>query len=535
MLIGLDDPGLRAAYVDAVVPGGLAPIHDQRARRQAAEFVERVLGYAAGDDTMLARVAAGVRDAAAELISLGQEPGLLLDRLDQGRRVLLRAVDGLNPPSGTLSALDDRLAALQSAARRAIHEAWAADQQMLDRAVGQVVEAAIEPDDPELVMQRAAAGFRQLIGADTVRLWLDVGGGSLELVATASDSDDPLLGKTFFVSAADGLVSDLLQLPGPASRSPEQVAEMVRPRDEEILPGLRAPAAALFAPLVLAARPFGLIYALRLDPVPFRSADERLAGRFVRRLEPALAWSLQARISGRGSTATKDFLRLTTHELRRPLTVLRGYLDMLQGAPPEVVLEYRGRIERAAERLAALLSQITEVVILEDPLRPLDLAPHSLGEIAERVTSHVRDEAEQQGCQLLVEAADPDAAVHCDIHHVEQAAANMLSNAFRHTAERGRVWVDLRIANEGTWRIAVRDEGQGFDPQDEQRLFDKYFRSESTRRSGAAGSGLGLHYVRLVAERHGGRAVAANLSGGGAEFSLLLPVAVAAGLAPLSV
>src|SRR4029077_10705074 len=93
-----------------------------------------------------------------------------------------------------------------------------------------------------------------------------------------------------------------------------------------------------------------------------------------RRVEPPLAWSLQARIAQRVSVATQDFLRVTTHELRRPLTVLRGYVDMLRTATPEDVPVFRENIERAAELFADLLTELTEMVILEDPLRPLGIS-----------------------------------------------------------------------------------------------------------------------------------------------------------------
>jgi signal transduction histidine kinase len=107
---------------------------------------------------------------------------------------------------------------------------------------------------------------------------------------------------------------------------------------------------------------------------------------------------------------------------------------------------------------------------------------------------------------------------------VQHALANLLSNAFRHTDGQRRVWLSAASDGARFVRFTVRDEGGGIGVGENEKVFTKYFRSEATQRSGAAGSGLGLYFVRLVAERHSGRASAENAPDGGAVFTIELPL-----------
>jgi signal transduction histidine kinase len=428
--------------------------------------------------------------------------------------------------------LDDRLAAVQLSARQAIAAAQRADMEQIEISVATVIGPAARAFSPDEVMAAATDAFRRLIDADTARLWLDLGGGSLELVANAGQA---ALDAALHASAGQGRLAELLRTGKPTRRRLDQ-DEMETWR--EVVPDLRPAETMLAAPLLLAGRPFGLLYALRYPDraglIEFSNVDLRAATRFVARVEPALAWSLQARNAQRVSEATQDFLRVTTHELRRPLTVLRGYVDMLDVIPEPEQPVVRERIVRAAEQLASLLSEVSEIALIEDSQRPLRLVAMRLGEIVERVVEGAVDEAEQRGCTLLVSIADEDETVQCDSHHVEHSIANLLSNAMRHTAGERRVWVGAALVGDRAWRISVRDEGKGLCGENPDRLFEKYYRSLGTVSSGAEGSGLGLYYVRLVAERHGGRIVAADSPEGGAEFTLTLPAA-SGGLIPWSV
>jgi signal transduction histidine kinase len=244
----------------------------------------------------------------------------------------------------------------------------------------------------------------------------------------------------------------------------------------------------------------------------------------VERVEPALAWAMQLRSLQRWAEASQDFLRITTHELRRPLTVLRGYLDMLDDVEPADAVILRQRISRAADQLVELLSGVTDTVTLEDPARSLTLRKLPVGELIETVVRNAADEAVQQRVDLQVEVSDGDTVIECDVENASHALANLLSNAFRHTDGRRRVWLEASSDRSRFARFAVRDEGRGISDGDESKIFLKYFRSEATRRSGSPGSGLGLYFVRLVAERHGGRVAAENSAAGGAVFTLELPL-----------
>jgi len=502
-------------FLAAVVPPGLDRPSATRARAEAAAFLDLLLRHLDGEEAALPAIEAAVRDVAAGIVRQGDDAGLLLDRFDAGRHVLLAALLERRAAPEVVVEADDRLLTVHHAVRRAIDEAGADFDAVIDGAIREVsrsIEGGNAPDD---VLRLAAATLCRLVEADRARIWLETGGGRLELVASAGSSA-PM---AFYVSSERGVLADILNAGLPVRQCP------VDPREwAAAVPNLPIPAAALFLPLVAAGRPFGLIYALRNDPVPFGSVAERSGARFVERVEPALAWAMQLRSLRRWADASQDFLRFITHELRRPLTVLRGYLDMLDDVSPEDSVLMRERMGRAADQLAEMLTGISDTVTLEDPVRALSLSRISLGDLVERVQRGARDEAEQQQVRLVTDVVDADTTVQCDVDNLTHALANLLSNAFRHTGGERRVW--LSAAPEGTRfvRFTVRDEGEGIAPGDQAKIFLKYFRSDTTRRAGSAGSGLGLYFVRLVAERHGGRVNAENLPGGGACFTLELPL-----------
>jgi signal transduction histidine kinase len=511
---GLSASEVTEAYISAVVPPGLRPGDEARAREGASAFLDVLRRHLAGDPEALPQAEEMLRAVAAQVVEQGDDAGVLLDRFDAGRHVLTRAALELGLERDMIIEVDDRLRVAQSAARTAIDEAVAAYAAIIDEAVGEVTRAIEGGAPPDEAMYVAAAVLRRLAKADRARVWLEIGGGRLEMVASAGSSS----AMGFYVSSERGVLADIMQAAIPVRQCPVDPAEW-----EAALPNLPIPGSALFVPLAAVGRPFGLVYALRDDTVPFSDSALRRAVRFVERVEPALAWAMQLRSLHRWAEASQDFLRITTHELRRPLTVLRGYLDMLDSVGPQEAVILLERIQRAADQLAEMLTGVTDTVTLEDPARSLSLTRVAMEDLIEIVRRSADDEAEQQGVSLVVDVEEGDATVHCDLDNVVHALANLLSNAFRHTSGGRRVW--LSAGTEGTRlvRFTVRDEGGGIEPGDESRIFSKYFRSEATRRSGSPGSGLGLYFVRLVAERHGGRVSADNAPGGGARFTLELP------------
>lgn len=512
--MGLSAALVADAYLAAVVPPGLDRPQRARAQEWASAFLGTLLRHVAGDPRALGDMESQLRRIAYEVVREGDDAGVLIDRFDAGRHIILDAMLAAGQPAASVSDADDRLRLAQQAVRAAIRDAVAHYERIIEMSVAEVTAAIEGGAAPEDVMHVTAGALCALVESDRARVWLDIGSGRLELVASAG-STSPM---GFFVSSERGVLGDILH-----GRRPVRMCPVDPEQWEAAVPTLPIPGSALFVPLAAVGRAFGLVYALRNDPVPFSDAAERLAVRFVERVEPALAWAMQLRSLQRWTEASQDFLRMTTHELRRPLTVLRGYLDMLGSVGPDDATMLHGRMSRAADQLAELLTGISDTVTLEDPARPLDVTPTTIGGLLDSVLAAARDEAEQMGVTLLVDVDDPEVDLRCDVDDVAHALANLLSNAFRHTRAERHVW--LRATTEGRLvSFTVRDEGPGITPGDEQKLFLKYYRSEATRRAGISGSGLGLYFVRLVAERHGGRVAVENAAEGGACFTLELPL-----------
>jgi signal transduction histidine kinase len=218
---------------------------------------------------------------------------------------------------------------------------------------------------------------------------------------------------------------------------------------------------------------------------------------------------------------------VTVHELRRPLTILSSYAQLLDsgalGDLPEHGMTAVHTMCSASDTMMRLVEALAAVTRLEDSSVTPSSRCFSISEVVDAAVAEVIGEAELKGTRVESEV-DERLVVNGDRDQLVLALTNLLSNAVKHSPAGDPVY--LRAAsNNGTVHLAVADHGPGFPASDAERLFDKYFRASSERELGLPGTGLGLYIVRTVAERHGGTARARLLPDGGAEFELTLPAA----------
>ena len=210
--------------------------------------------------------------------------------------------------------------------------------------------------------------------------------------------------------------------------------------------------------------------------------------------------------------AQQQLVADASHELRTPLTSLRTNIEVLQHEDrldPEDRRRLLEDVTTQLDEFAVLVAGLVELARGEVPVRaPTDLR---LDELVEDVAGRVR--ARHRGVEISVDSAPT--VVRGERDRLERAVVNLLDNACKYAGE-GQV--EVRVAG---GEVAVRDHGPGVDPEDRDRVFDRFYRAPQAR--GAPGSGLGLAIVQQVAEAHGGSVTVEDAPGGGALFRLTLP------------
>jgi two-component system OmpR family sensor kinase len=228
-----------------------------------------------------------------------------------------------------------------------------------------------------------------------------------------------------------------------------------------------------------------------------------------------------------GMAAKGAALGITVHELRRPLTILTSYAELLSdgtlGPLTDASLTGVQGIASATDLLGRLIEALAEVARLEDPEDRPHLEALTVGDLINDAVGEIVGEAQLRGVGIEV-TANPELPLVGERHRLRLALTNLLSNAIKHAPAASTI--SIRALDEDGWvHLAVTDRGPGFPPQEATRLFDKYYRSVVERESGIPGTGLGLFIVKTVAERHGGAVAARIPAGGGAEFEITLPLA----------
>jgi signal transduction histidine kinase len=227
----------------------------------------------------------------------------------------------------------------------------------------------------------------------------------------------------------------------------------------------------------------------------------------------------------------RAFIADASHELRTPLTVIRGQLEVLAAQPHPSAEDVR-RVEHLAQAEIARISRLVDDLLLLAKTEQTQFLRQEDVDLASFV-SDLWD-----GASLIAErrfelGEVPAGTLHADPDRLAQALRNLIANAIDHTSPvSGLVRLEVHALPGGAVRFVVEDDGPGVPPDQRERVFDRFHRTDSARTRATGGTGLGLAIVRAIALAHGGSVRAASSREGGARFELQLPGFAPARVAP---
>jgi signal transduction histidine kinase len=230
--------------------------------------------------------------------------------------------------------------------------------------------------------------------------------------------------------------------------------------------------------------------------------------------------------------AKSTFVSVVSHELRIPMTSIKGYTDMLVagavGPVNDMQREFLNTIRRNVERMNVLVSDLSDINRIESGRLRLDLGRVNLVEVVEDALLGLQAQFDSKSQVVHVAIPGDLPAVYADRSRAVQVTTNLLSNASKYSPEGRSVRVEAEVIdNEGRpfVRLAVVDQGIGISPEDQAGLFTQFFRSEDPDVRNETGWGLGLSIVKMMVEAQGGKVSAKSAYGVGSTFAFTLPVA----------
>jgi two-component system OmpR family sensor kinase len=224
----------------------------------------------------------------------------------------------------------------------------------------------------------------------------------------------------------------------------------------------------------------------------------------------------------------RQFVADASHELRTPLTSIRGFAELYRmGATTEEMdlAHLMNRIETEAARMGIMVEDLLLLARL-DQQRPLENEPVDLLVVATDVVNDARVVATDRAITLTMAAAEAP-IVRGDESRLRQVMHNLMTNALTHTPAHTPIDVSLHTTTGATPTavVEVGDRGPGMTAEQQTRIFERFYRVDTSRSRGAGGTGLGLSIVAGLVEAHHGSVAVAARDGGGAVFTVTLPLA----------
>lgn len=220
----------------------------------------------------------------------------------------------------------------------------------------------------------------------------------------------------------------------------------------------------------------------------------------------------------------KDFSANVSHELKTPLTTIKGFGELLEKgliSDAESVKKYGGTIYRESERLLSLINDIIRLSEIEEHNKSEVMSQVNLLETANEVEEILTNKAHKHGIAMSVEGEN--VTLFANASYMSELFLNLMDNAIKYNNEGGHVWVKIAEKN-GIAFISVKDDGIGISPEHQDRVFERFYRVDKSRSKQTGGTGLGLSIVKHIATYHGGNISMESEVGKGTEIVVSIPI-----------
>jgi len=297
-------------------------------------------------------------------------------------------------------------------------------------------------------------------------------------------------------------------------------------RDGEHLRSLRELrlCSAMVVPVIARGKTLGAITLVAAESGRhYGAADLEMAEHLARRAGLAID---NARLYGQAQEAVRareEVVAIVSHDLKNPLNAILMSAGLLRRSSADLVRVHQqaDAIERSVHRMRSLVRDLLDLARLEAGRFTLDRQSHAVGPLATEALALLQPLAQQKGLLLETDTVPAGTArALCDRERVLQVFSNLVGNAIAFTPQGGRVTVQAR-ANDSEIAFSVADTGPGIPPDEQRLVFDRFWKSRSSRQ----GTGLGLSIAKGIVEAHGGRIWVESRQGEGALFLFTLPAA----------
>lgn len=222
--------------------------------------------------------------------------------------------------------------------------------------------------------------------------------------------------------------------------------------------------------------------------------------------------------------AKASFFSMVSHDLRHPIAVAKGYLELIRTGSEPLSDETSGYVQVAEQEMrhiAEMVDKVLDLSRMDAGYYHIDCQPLHVTTMLQQARVAFRTQASQRHIALEIEPGDELPLVSADALRMNQVLSNLIENALKFTPEGGRITLVAQPVEQEI-EITVRDTGVGIEPGEHEKIFDRFYRIKRGEQVEDKGSGLGLAICREIVRLHGGRIWAESTLGKGAAFHLTL-------------